>query len=285
MVARGSRRTARTSRNQDHQIPTGKLPCCSEAAMTTDGRHPARRRAVARDGRAVCLFDEDGSLSDVAVRVLDERGTTTAQFALRGACPLSSIEVTTYSRDHAFLLRATAADCCVVPLQAASEDDGQRARQFGTWLRQRNNFAKAGRGAWLTSATDGSLELVIDRGMLSSDEAPRGPSSPAFPPPPRVPPPPPSMDNASRVRRTSTPLQKNESTRRAVQTRIYHLRRLNNWVKVEIIPSVQGQGGALHFGPAAARRGPREIYMAAPADMWASTSRRRRWGMLLKGSI
>ena len=85
----------------------------------------------------------------------------------RGACPLSSIEVTTYSRDHAFLLRATAADCCVVPLQASSEDDGQRARQFGTWLRQRNKFANAGRGAWLTSATDGSLELVIDRGMLS----------------------------------------------------------------------------------------------------------------------
>ena len=47
--------------------------------------------AVARDGRAVCLFDEAGSLNDVAVRVLDERGTTTAQFALRGACPLSSI--------------------------------------------------------------------------------------------------------------------------------------------------------------------------------------------------
>ena len=67
---------------------------------STDGRPTAViPPAVARDGRAVCLFDEDGSLSDVAVRVLDERGTTTAQFALRGACPLSSIEVTTYSRD------------------------------------------------------------------------------------------------------------------------------------------------------------------------------------------
>ena len=195
--------------------------------------------AVARDGRAVCLFDEDGSLNDVAVRVLDERGTVTAQFALRGACPLSSIEVTTYSRDHAFLLRATAADCCVVPLQASSEDDGQRARQFGTWLRQRNKFANAGRGAWLTSATDGSLELVIDRGMLSSDEAPRGPSSPAFPPPPDVvpPPPPPSMDNANQRAAADfyNSLKRTRAQGERGQTRIYHLRRLNNWVKAEII--------------------------------------------------
>ena len=143
---------------------------------STDGRPTAViPPAVARDGRAVCLYDEAGSVNDVAVRVLDERGTTTAQFALRGACPLSSIEVTTYSRDHAFLLRATAADCCVVPLQATSADDNTRMRQFGTWLRQRNKFANAGRGAWLTSATDGSLELVIDRGMLSSEEGRPGP--------------------------------------------------------------------------------------------------------------
>ena len=195
--------------------------------------------AVARDGRAVCLFDEAGSVNDVAVRVLDERGTTTAQFALRGACPLSSIEVTTYSRDHAFLQRATAADCCVVPLQATSADDDQRARQFGTWLRQRNKFANAGRGAWLTSATDGSLELVIDRGMLSNEEAPRGPSSPAFPPPPDVvaPPPPSSMDNANQRAAADfyNSLKRTRAQGERGQTRIYHLRRLNNWVKAEII--------------------------------------------------
>jgi hypothetical protein len=192
--------------------------------------------AVARDGRAVCLFDEAGSLSDVAVRVLDERGTTTAQFALRGACPLQNIEVTTYSRDHAFLLRATAADCCVVPLQASSADDNQRMRQFGTWLRQRNKFANAGRGAWLTSATDGSLELVIDRGMLSSEEAPRGPSSPAFPPPPDVVPPPP-VDNANQRAAADfyNSLKRTRQQGERGQTRIYHLRRLNNWVKAEII--------------------------------------------------
>ena len=126
----------------------------------------------------------------------------------------------------------------MVPLQATSADDNQRARQFGTWLRQRNKFANAGRGAWLTSATDGSLELVIDRGMLSSDEAPRGPSSPAFPPPPDVvPPPPPSMDNANQRAAADfyNSLKRTRAQGERGQTRIYHLRRLNNWVKAEII--------------------------------------------------
>ena len=189
----------------------------------------------------MCLFDEAGSLSDVAVRVLDERGTTTAQFALRGACPLQNIEVTTYSRDHAFLLRATAADCCVVPLQATSADDNQRTRQFGTWLRQRNKFANAGRGCWLAAATDGSLELVIDRGALTSTEQ-RGPSSPAFPPPPDAlpaAPPPPIGDNANQRAAADfyNSLKRTRQQGERGQTRIYHLRRLNNWVKAEIIQS------------------------------------------------
>ena len=198
-----------------------------------DGRHPARRRP----GRARRVFVRRGRfLNDVAVRTW-MRGVPYGAVPLRGACPFSNIEVTTYSRDHAFLLRATAADCCVVPLQASSADDGQRARQFGTWLRQRNKFANAGRGAWLTSATDGSLELVIDRGMLSSDV--RGPSSPAFPPPPDVvpPPPPPSMDNANQRAAADfyNSLKRTRQQGERGQTRIYHLRRLNNWVKAEII--------------------------------------------------
>jgi SAM-dependent methyltransferase len=208
------------------------------------------------EGKALCLFAEDGVVSDVAVRVVDEKGTPTAQFSLRGACPLAHIEVSTYSRDHAFLLRATAAECCVVPLQSASRDDGQRASAFGAWLKQRNKFANAGRGAWLRAAAAGGLELVVERGALTNADAEaRGPSSPAFPPPPELPPamppalpparptpmPPPmpaarpdndnqraAADFYNSLKRTRT-----QGERRATQ--IYHMRRLNNWVKAEII--------------------------------------------------
>lgn len=92
---------------------------------------------------------------------------------------------------------------------ATDEKDTRRIAEFAEWLEKHNNLANPTSGVWLTGRAS-KLEIWFDRDLL------------VWPPRDEVQ----TADHYNQLER---------SWDSQTQTRIYHLRRLNNWIKSELI--------------------------------------------------
>ena len=239
----------------------------ADLARPRDGRPYGKAAVLARDaagavaacvapsavdgaGAAVCLFATPTEPRPLELRVLNDDGSVASSLRVAGAAPASLgdalvVRNDSYTRDVAGPTKAVAA-VAACALAAADPADAPKLRDYGAWLHARRKFAVVRRDgdrptAWVKAADDGgSVEVWFERDRGAPPAAPvRAPlgGAPHAPPPPAPPAKRPLevVEGASQATAASfyNTLKRDRGTQH--ETRIYHMRRFNNWVKSELI--------------------------------------------------
>ncbi|KAH8070215.1 mRNA (guanine-N7-)-methyltransferase [Aureococcus anophagefferens] len=194
----------------------------ADLARPRDGRPYGKAAVLARDAagavaacvapapptkrRAACLFATPNGTAALELRVLNDDGSVASSLRVAGAAPASLGDALVvrndgYTRDAAGPTGRRAVAACA--LAAADPADAPKLRDYGAWLHARRKFAVVRRDGDRRrpgSGRDdgGSVEVWFERDRGAPPPAPR--------------------DRGTQH-----------------ETRIYHMRRFNNWVKSELI--------------------------------------------------